>query len=181
VLPAEPLDSQVPYGSPPKVFVGHTDNDRVGVIEGPSDDAERTAGALRSESGYSLVEVLAAIMILSLAVLPMVGMFDAALRAAMLGSNYDKARALANERLEEVRALPYERPGGAADSVVELYPPATPVTGTEGMFTYTVLTKFVDASFSNPNNSPPTAQMRVEVEVEWHGKSYTTTGFVAGA
>ena len=133
------------------------------------------------ESGYSLVEVLAAIMILSLAILPMVGMFDAGLRAAMLGSNYDKARALANERLEEVRALPYERPGGAADSVVELYPPATPVTGTEGMFTYTVQTEFVDAGFSDPNNSSPTSQMRVEVEVGWQGKSYTTTGFVTGA
>jgi prepilin-type N-terminal cleavage/methylation domain-containing protein len=146
------------------------------------DDPKCAEGAPESESGYSLVEVLVAIMILSLAILPMVGMFDAGLRTAMLGSNHDEARALANEKLEEVRALPYERPGGAADSVVELYPPpATPVTGTEGMFTYTVLTKFVDANFSSPHDSPPTPQMRVEVEVEWQGKSYTTTGFVAGA
>jgi prepilin-type N-terminal cleavage/methylation domain-containing protein len=181
VLPAEPLDSQVPYGSLPKVFVGHTDNERVGVTEAPNNGPEHAAGAPECESGYSLVEVLAAIMILSLAILPMVGMFDAGLRAAMLGSNYDKARALANEKLEEVRALPYEKPGGATDSVVELYPPATPVTGTEGMFTYTVLMKFVDASFSSPHDSPPTPQMQVEVEVEWQGKSYTTTGFVAGA
>ena len=151
------------------------------AIEGPSDDPERAAGAFKSEAGYSLVEVLAAIMILSLAIIPMVGMFDAALRAAMVGSNYDKARSLANERLEEIRALPYERPGGAADSVVELYPPATPVTGTEGVFTYTVQTEFLDAGFSDPNNSSLTSQMRVEVGVEWQGKSYTTTGFVAGA
>jgi prepilin-type N-terminal cleavage/methylation domain-containing protein len=153
----------------------------VEAIESPRYDPERAAGALKSESGYSLVEVLAAIMILSLAILPMVGMFDAALRAAVLGSNYDRARALANEKLEEVRALPYVRPGGAADSVVELYPPASPVTGTEGVFTYTVQTDFVDAGFSDPSNSSPTSQMRVEVEVEWQGKSYTTTGFVAGA
>ena len=141
------------------------------------DDPERAAG----ESGYSLVEVLAAIVILSLAILPMVGMFDAAFRAAVLGGNYDKARALANEKLEEVRALPYAEPGGAADSVTERYPPATPTSGTEGIFTYTVETKYVDASFSNPGDSPPAPQMRVEVEVEWQGKSYTTTGFVAGA
>ena len=181
MLPAEPLVSQVPYGSQPKVFAGHTDNECVGVTEGPNNGPERAGGSPESESGYSLVEVLAAIMILSLAILPMVGMFDAGLRAAVLGSNYDKARALANEKLEEVRALPYEWPGGAADSVVELYPPATPVTGTEGMFTYTVLTKFVDANFSSPHDSPPTPQMRVEVEVEWQGESCTTTGFVAGA
>jgi uncharacterized glyoxalase superfamily protein PhnB len=38
-----------------------------------------------------------------------------------------------------------------------------------------------DAGFSSPGDSSPTSQMRVEVEVEWRGKSYTTTGFVAGA
>jgi prepilin-type N-terminal cleavage/methylation domain-containing protein len=148
----------------------------VEAIGGPSQDPER---AVRGD-GYSLVEVLVAIAILSLAILPMVGMFDAALRAATLGGNYDKARALANEKLEEIRALPYRDPGGAADSVTEKYPPATPTSGKRGIFTYTVQTKFVDASFSNPTESPPTAQMRVEVEVEWQGKSYTTTGFVAG-
>jgi prepilin-type N-terminal cleavage/methylation domain-containing protein len=149
----------------------------VGATKGPSHDPER---AVRGD-GYSLVEVLVAIAILSLAILPMVGMFDAALRAATLGGNYDKARALANEKLEEVRALPYSDPGAAADSVTEKYPPATPTSGKRGIFTYTVQTKFVDASFSNLTDSPPTSQMRVEVEVEWQGKSYTTTGFVAGA
>jgi prepilin-type N-terminal cleavage/methylation domain-containing protein len=148
----------------------------VGPTEGASQDPGRGG-----ERGYSLLEVLAAIMILSLAILPMIGMFDAALRAAVLGSNYDKARALANEKLEEVRALPYEQPGAAADSVTERYPPSSPVAGTEDIFDYTVRTKFVDAAFSNPGDSPPTSQMRVEVEVEWQGKSYTTTGFVSGA
>ena len=59
---------------------------------------------LRDESGYSMVEVLAAIIILSLAILPMVSMFDAGLRAAVLGGNYDKARALANSNLEEAKS-----------------------------------------------------------------------------
>ena len=152
----------------------------MGAIEGARCDPERTTGALGSESGYSLVEVMVAIMILAIAVIPMVGMLDAALRAAVAGSNYDGARSLANEKLEEVRALPYQRLGGAADSVVELYPPATPVVGNEDVFSYTVLTKFVDADLSNPGDSPSTPQMRVEVEVEWEGNSYTTTGYVAG-
>jgi hypothetical protein len=127
------------------------------------------------------MEVLAAIMLLSIAILPMVGMFDAGLRAAVVGSNYDKARTLANERLEEVRALPYKKPGAPADSVVEKYPPAAPVTGTEGIFAYTVQTKFVNASFSNPSNSPSTPQMRVQVTISWPvNNSYITTGYVAG-
>ncbi len=85
---------------------------------------------LKNESGYSLVEVMVAIMLLAIAIIPMVGMFDAGLRAAVLGGNYDKARALANEELEEIKALPYSSPdpepaSGTANSVLEIYPPGT--------------------------------------------------------
>src|SRR3712207_1533914 len=59
------------------------------------------------ESGYSLVEVMASIIILSLAILPMVGMFDMGLRTATTGSNYDKGRTLANLKLEEAKSLPF--------------------------------------------------------------------------
>ncbi|MGH3090237.1 MAG: type IV pilus modification PilV family protein, partial [Rubrobacteraceae bacterium] len=53
-----------------------------------------------TESGYSLVEVLAAIVILTVAIIPMVAMFDTGLRSATTSGNYDKARALANSNLE---------------------------------------------------------------------------------
>jgi prepilin-type N-terminal cleavage/methylation domain-containing protein len=49
---------------------------------------------LKNEAGYSLVEVMASIIILAVAILPMVGMFDMGLTSATRGSNYDKARAL---------------------------------------------------------------------------------------
>ncbi len=58
-------------------------------------------------------------VILVLAVVPLAGMLEAGLRAATSSVEYDAARALANDKLEEVRALPYSRPGGAADSAVE--------------------------------------------------------------
>ena len=139
---------------------------------------------LSSESGYSLVEVLAAIMILAIAILPMVGMFDAGLRAAASGSNYDKARVLANERLEEVRALPYNRAGTPADSAVEIYRPGSPVTGAEGLFNYTITTTYWFENAGNvqaaPNNSIMRPMMQITVTVTWGpGKSYTTTGFTA--
>lgn len=60
----------------------------------------------KEESGYSLVEVLAAIVLLSLAILPMVSMFDAGLRSAALGGNYDQARTLANSNIEAAKANP---------------------------------------------------------------------------
>ena len=62
---------------------------------------------LKKESGYSLVEVLAAIMILTIALIPMVGMFDVGLRSATQGSNYDKARAFADQQLEPAKGLSY--------------------------------------------------------------------------
>src|SRR5829696_5026096 len=51
---------------------------------------------------------MASIIILSLAILPMVGMFDMGLKGATAGSNYDKSRALANLKLEEAKSLPFD-------------------------------------------------------------------------
>ena len=62
---------------------------------------------LRDESGYSLVEVMASIIILAIAIIPMVGMFDMGLNSATRGSNYDKARSLANLKMEEAKSLPF--------------------------------------------------------------------------
>ena len=138
-----------------------------------------------NESGYSLVEVMAAIMILAIAILPMVSMFDAGLEAATSGSNYDKARALANEKVEEVRALPYKKTSSPEvnDSAVEIYRPGSPVTGTEGTFSYTITTTYWIESAGNlqaADNSITRPMMQITVTVNWaSGKTYTTTGFTA--
>jgi prepilin-type N-terminal cleavage/methylation domain-containing protein len=140
---------------------------------------------LKSDSGYSLVEVMVAIMILALAIIPMVGMFDAGLRAAVLGGNYDKGRAIANEELEEIKALPFQQdPNPPANSVVEIYPPGTKsCTGTiEVGFTCQVQTTYALMTSSGiaPDASART-MMQVTVTVTWGGgsKSYTTTGLVS--
>src|SRR3712207_6842025 len=95
---------------------------------------------IKSESGYSLVEVMASIMILAIAIIPMVGMFDAGLNAASRGGNYDKARALANQQLEASKSLPYE-------TVRDNFPNGTPAPSpaatsssqsAPGGFSYTV-------------------------------------------
>jgi len=112
-------------------------------------------------------------------------MFDMALNAATRGSDYDMARSLANGKLEEIRALPYDRPGSTADSVVELFAPGTPVTGTQGGFTYTVTTTYFTenpdtGNFEPADDTPTRPMMRIAVTVTWGGSnSFTTTGFVA--
>jgi hypothetical protein len=97
-------------------------------------------------------------VILVLAVVPLVGMLEAGLRAATSTGEYDTARALANERLEQVRALPYSGPGGA-DSAVERYAPPGPPDATEGDLNISLRTAFVDEDLSGPAGSPPTGQI----------------------
>ncbi len=122
-----------------------------------------------------MVEVLAAVVILSLAILPMVGMLDAGLRAAVLGGNYDKGRALANEKLEEAQALPYS-------VVVEVYPPGTrDCSGAiEPGFDCEVQTAYAslgDAAIVPDPDSE--TMMQLTVTVSWGGNSYSTTGLVS--
>src|SRR5918998_3966733 len=66
-----------------------------------------SAKRLGQESGYSLVEVMVAIVLLAIAILPMFAMFDTGLHSANRGSNYDKARALAKKQLEQAQSLSY--------------------------------------------------------------------------
>ncbi len=117
------------------------------------------------ESGYSVVEVLAAIVILTVAILPMVGMFDAALRATGASGDYDAARACANERLEEAKALPYATVGA------EL-----PDGTCEGSgFEYAFDEEFVDAGLRGVGRDE--GLIRLTVTVTWgDGNSYEVSG-----
>ncbi len=141
---------------------------------------------LKEEAGYSLVEVMVAIMLLSIAIIPMVSMFDAGLRAAVLGGNFDQARSIAGEELEEVRALPFRIDGGPADSVVEIYPPGGGAVACTGPiatgFGCQVQTTYVRVDSSSVvADSAARSMMEVKVTVTWNGgsKSYTTTGLTS--
>ncbi|QIN83716.1 hypothetical protein GBA63_14555 [Rubrobacter tropicus] len=134
----------------------------------------------KDEAGSSLVEVTVAMVVLTLAMVPVVGVLEAGHRAATSSGEYDAARALAGSELEEARALPYHRPGGAADSAVERYAPPGPPGVTVDGFALSVRTAFVSGELSGTAGSP-TGQMRMDVLVEWEGdRSYSTTGFVSG-
>jgi prepilin-type N-terminal cleavage/methylation domain-containing protein len=142
---------------------------------------------LREEYGYSLVEVMVAIMILAIAIIPMVSMFDAGLRAAVTGSNYDRARAIAGEELEEIKALPFriDNPAGVVDSAVEFYPPvnnggtvkpcSAPV---DAAFDCQVRTAYLNPSTLAEDGGART-MMEVRITVTWSGGDYTTTGLTS--
>lgn len=144
---------------------------------------------LKTESGYSLLEVVVAILLLAVAIIPMVGMFDAGLRAATQGSDYDKARALANKQLETARNLPYEDvrdgfPVGSStpDADTGVYE-SSDQTDEEDFpgFTYKVRKAYVRLGTTNiVEDASARTMMRVTVTVDWDGgKSYGTTGLVS--
>lgn len=49
-----------------------------------------------------------AIVVLTIAIVPMAGMFGAATEAADAGGKFDEARTCAVQKLEQVKSLPYE-------------------------------------------------------------------------
>ncbi len=149
---------------------------------------------LRNESGYSLTELMVAIFILTAAIIPMASMFDVGLRAASMSSNYDRARALANEQMERAKSLPYAE---ARDKF-----PGTTTTSYDGSgkvevgdqkdpeyddFRYDVVKQYVEpiapADGTTTTNLEPTdtdeKMVRITVTVRWGDNDYTTTGVVA--
>jgi prepilin-type N-terminal cleavage/methylation domain-containing protein len=123
----------------------------------------------KQQKGYSLVEVLAAILILSLAIIPMVSMFDAGLRAARTSGDYDTARALANQKLEQAKSAPYE-------VVRDAFPVGT--SPAPSGFSYAVTKQFVSKELKDTGSDE--GLMKVTVTVNWgSGNSYSTTGVVS--
>lgn len=151
------------------------------VVRGSSVEKNTT-----DETGYSLVEVMASVTILAIAIIPMVGMFDMGLKAATTSGDYDKARSLANMVLEQAKSLPYQE-------VRDGSPEAAPVPNGEDFagFEYEVEKQFLKRPLTGSSTDPtPPAQnftestedeglIKLTVTIRWgDGKTYTATGLV---
>lgn len=147
------------------------------------------ADRIQDERGYSMVEVMVAILILAIAIIPMVGMFDAGLRAATTGGNYDQARALANGEIEQARSLPYAAvrdsfpngtgAPGASGVIVSSSQPAP--AGYPSSFSYTVRKAYalLDSSGNVQEDSSARTMMTITVTVTWGGgKTFTAKDLV---
>lgn len=120
------------------------------------------------ESGYSLVEVMVAIVVLTIAIVPMVGMFDAAIRAAKASGEYDEARTCAIQKLEQAKSLPYEAvEGGLQDGICE-----------PSGFDYEVASQPVGLDLGD--GSGDEGLTMITVTVDWDGgNSYDVSGVVS--
>ena len=153
---------------------------------------------LKEERGYTLIEVMVAIVVLTIAIIPMISMFDMSLKVATRGSDYDKARALANLKLEQAKSLPFSDvenyfPMAAGD-------PGTPhipyngsgqyqsawLTQPGAVFTnfeYRITKQYMVEPPTGPEfatSSTATSLIRVTVTVRWgNGNTYTMFGLRA--
>ncbi|MDP9439348.1 MAG: prepilin-type N-terminal cleavage/methylation domain-containing protein [Actinomycetota bacterium] len=118
----------------------------------------------KDEAGYSLVEVMASIVILTVAIIPMVSMFDMGLNVASRGSNYDTARAFANQKLEQAESLSYNgvrnnfpRTGDGTPTVgTPSSIDKTTEAGVPDGFSYGITKRFKCVSGSPSGCTPPT-------------------------
>jgi prepilin-type N-terminal cleavage/methylation domain-containing protein len=122
----------------------------------------------KSTAGYSLVEVMVAMVVLTVAVVPMVRMFDAAIGAADASADYDKARTCAIRKLEHLKSLPYEAVEGSLQGGV---------CDPSG-FGYTIVTQSIGADLGD--DSGEEGLTMVTVTVDWDGENtYAVSGVVS--
>jgi len=110
---------------------------------------------------------MVAIIVLTIAIVPMAGMFHAAIEAADAGGDYDKARTCAVQKLEQVKSLPYE-------TVEDGFPDG--VCDTSGLG-YEVATRPVGKDLGA--GSEDEGLTMVTVAVDSGGSSYSVSGVVS--
>ena len=109
-----------------------------------------------------------AIVVLTVAVVLMVGMFDAAIGVADASADYDKARTCAVQKLEPLKSLPYE----AVEKGLE-----GGVCNPSG-FGYTVAAQSIGTNLDD--GSGEEGLTMVTVTVDWDGEnSYAISGVVS--
>jgi hypothetical protein len=132
-------------------------------------------------------------MLLTIALLPMVGMFDMGIKSATSSGNYDKARALSNLKMEEAKSLPFVDldnnfpvNGSTPDATTGYYDSgfiavSGPASADFTNFEYRVEKQYMkqpDHTLDDPSGNfvectplngctPPTNLIRVTVTVRW--------------
>ena len=149
----------------------------------------------REESGYSLVEVMVSILILTIAILPMMTMFDTGIDSANRGSNYDKARALAKKQLEQAESLSYgtvrtafpnapctfDNSGLCAVANLQV-PAAEDPNGEFDNFRYAIRKQYVEPVGNTfDERVDDTGMMEITVVVGWGGANFNEVTYTTSA
>jgi len=125
----------------------------------------------KKSSGLTLVETLVGVALLLVVMLGLYGMFRLSLRAVSQSRARLTALSLANQRIEMVRNMPYDKVGTIGGVPSGSLPQEETIT--KNNFTYTIKTSviYVDDPFDGqvPDDTLPKDYKKVRVEVSWRG------------
>jgi len=110
---------------------------------------------LIKEKGFSLIEVLIAMVILSVALLGLAGLMVTTTRNSSLGSHLTEAATFAQDRLEAMRVTPWLNVASGADTIQGS-------TGIRYTRTWNV------ATLANPSPPPADLEKTVNITVTWN-------------
>ena len=124
---------------------------------------------MKNRSGLSLIEVMIAVMVLSFAVATFAPLYPISLRMRSKAENVTRATTLAQQKIEQVRAIPYSSltySGLQANSVIDASPNSSPYSFTtvDG-----VASKLPQATGTLTVSTPATDLKQVDVTVTWGG------------
>lgn len=129
---------------------------------------------LNGQNGLSLVEILFATFILYIVLTALIGVFAMSSRMVMSGNSEDLAATIANERLEQIRSLPFDKIGikGSTDPSVPpgVIEPVEEAIRSNIKFIINTSVRWVDDPYEGVGITTSTAHQdykKIEVLVSW--------------
>jgi type IV pilus assembly protein PilV len=124
---------------------------------------------MKNRSGFTLIEVMIAVLILSFAVAVFAPLYPLSMRMRSKAENVTRATTLAQQKIEQVRALPYSTvtySGLRANSLIDASPNSSPYSFTtvDGL-----ASKLPEGTGTLTLSTPATDLMQVDVTVTWGG------------
>lgn len=113
----------------------------------------------KNSRGFSLIEVLIALVILSVSLLGLAGLMVTTTKNNSFGSHMTEAATFAQDKLEELRVTPQVLIINSSDVV------QNPITGFPYNRTWTI------SSLPNPAPPPTDLQKGITITVSWNGGS----------
>jgi prepilin-type N-terminal cleavage/methylation domain-containing protein len=125
-----------------------------------------------SNKGYTLIEVVIAAFILGTIVVGLFSLITLTLRASHDGQRKIVATALANEKMEQVRNLPYNSVGTSGGIPFGTIPQSQQIVRNGDTYTVATDIRYIDDSYdgtasSTPRDTVNTDYKQVRVEVSW--------------
>ena len=124
---------------------------------------------MKNRSGLTLIEVMIAVMVFSFAITVFASLYPLAMRMRSKSENVSRATAIAQKKIEQLRALPYASltySGLLANSIVDSSPSASPYAFTS---VDSLTSQLPEAAGTLTVSTPATDLIRLDVTVTWGG------------